>query len=144
MRASTMSHSTASSEWTVTGPFTAAIIGTSMSSICMTRRMPSKIVRSQAMFLIAPRAMPVGASSVGQADEVVAGPGEHHHPVVTVRGDRREQLGQVAVRPGAPVEGVAAAAVHRDRQHALLVPGGRRRLEAILVLVQLHAVFPLA
>src|SRR3954447_17126049 len=60
--ASTTSHSTASSEWTDTGPFTAAIIGTSMASIWSTRRLPSQMMRSHTAASARPSASGFGPS----------------------------------------------------------------------------------
>ena len=57
-----MSHSTASSEWTDTGPLTAAIIGTSMASIWSTRRLPSQMMRSHTVALARPSASGLGPS----------------------------------------------------------------------------------
>ena len=57
-----MSHSTASSECTVTGPFTAAIMGTSMSSIWSTSRLPSQMMRSHTVALARPSASALTSS----------------------------------------------------------------------------------
>src|SRR3954451_11715354 len=100
-----MSHRTASSEWTDTGPLTAAIIGTSMASIWSTRRLPSQMMRSHTVALARPSARGVGASP--KADERVAGPGEDHDPVVPVGRDGIEQLRELLVRGTAPHQRLA-------------------------------------
>ena len=81
----------------------------------------------------------VGA--VAQSDERVAGAGDDHHPVLPVRGDGVEQLGELLVGRSAPHQRLPPP-VHPDRQHPGVVAAHVGRRPPVFVLVQLHAAQP--